>query len=118
MREQKSLDFSGARATTPCSFQVVAFHWKAAVEGGTAHLTILTCRWLASSGCQVCPLTVLFSGATPEKPAYHCGQPAIFTFAFPHGKRSGMATVHALPSTHIAGLIRVQVVTRPLTVPF
>jgi hypothetical protein len=41
MREKKSLDFSAARATTPSRFQVVALHWKAAVEGGTAHLTIL-----------------------------------------------------------------------------
>ena len=45
MREKKSLDFSAARATTPSRLQVVALHWKAAVEGDAAHLTILTCRW-------------------------------------------------------------------------
>ena len=67
MREQKSLECSGARATTPRSFQVVALHWKAAVEGDAAHLTILTCRWLASNGRHCFSPTVRFIGASYEK---------------------------------------------------
>ena len=59
MREQKSLELSAARATTPRRFQVVALHWKAAVEGDAAHLTILTSRWLASNGRHVFPPTIV-----------------------------------------------------------
>ena len=40
MPEQKSLEFSAARAMMPRSFQVVALHWKAAVERDAAHLII------------------------------------------------------------------------------
>ena len=66
MREQKSLECSGARATTPHRFQVVALDWKAAVEGDAAHLTIHACRWLASNGRQIFSPTVRFIGASYE----------------------------------------------------
>ena len=105
MREQKSLDFSAARATTPGRFQVVALHWKAAVEGGTAHLTILTCRWSASNGRQLFLPTVRFIGASYETISILASMPATLTFAFPHGKRSRMAAVYAAPFTHLAGLV-------------
>ena len=105
MREKKSLDFSAARATTPSRFQVVALHWKAAVEGGTAHLTILTCRWSASNGRHLFSPTVRFIGASYKPRGILATMPATLTFAFPHGKRSRMATVYAAPFIHMAGLI-------------
>ena len=64
MPEQKSLEFSAARAMMPRSFQVVALHWKAAVKGDAAHLTIHACRWLASNGRQLFSPTVRFIGAS------------------------------------------------------
>jgi hypothetical protein len=113
MREQKSLDFSAARATTPGRFQVVALHWKAAVEGGTAHLIILTCRWLASNGRQLFLPTVRFIGLPMKPDVFGQAMPATLTFAFPHGKRSRMATVYAAPFTHLAGLISSKCVGAP-----
>ena len=89
-----------------------------AVEGDAEHLTIHTCRWLASNGYQVFPPIVRFIGASYETIGIWATISERSTFAFPHGKRSRIATIHVEPSTHIAGLIRVQVVTRPLTVPF
>ena len=100
-----ALECSGARATTPCSFQVVALHWKTAVEGDAAHLTILTCRWLASNGRHFFSPTVRFIGASYETISILATMPATLTFAFPHGKRSRMATVYAAPFTHLAGLV-------------
>jgi hypothetical protein len=105
MREQKSLDFSAARATTPSRLQVVALHWKAAVEGDAAHLTILTCRWSASNGRHFFSPTVRFIGASYKPRGILATMPATLTFAFPHGKRSRMATVYAAPFTHLAGLV-------------
>ena len=105
MREQKSLEFSAARATTPCSFQVVALHWKTAVEGGAAHLTILTCRWLASNGRHFFSPTVRFIGASYETISILATISATLTFVYPYGKRSRMATVYAAPFIHMAGLI-------------
>ena len=105
MREQKSLECSGARATTPRRFQVVALHWKTAVEGGTAHLTILTCRWLASNGRHVFPPTVRFIGASYETISILAAMPATLTITTPCGKRSRIAAVYAAPFTHLAGLI-------------
>ena len=118
MREQKSLDFSAARATTPDRFQVVALHWKAAVEGGTAHLTILTCRWSASNGRHFFSPTVRFIGLPMNPDVFGQTMPSTLTFVYPYGKRSRIAAVYTEPSTHIPGLIRVKVVTQPLTVSF
>ena len=105
MREKKSLDFSAARATTPGSFQVVVLHWKTAVEGGTAHLTILTCRWLASNGRHFFSPTVRFIGASYETISILASISATLTFVYPYGKRSRMTTVYAAPFIHLAGLI-------------
>jgi hypothetical protein len=105
MREQKSLECSAARATMPCSFQVVALHWKTAVEGDAAHLTIHTCRWSASNGRHISLPTVRFIGASYETISILATMPATLTFVFPHGKRSRMATVYAAPFTHLAGLV-------------
>ena len=105
MPEQKSLEFSAARATTPRSFQVVALHWKAAVEGDAAHLTIHACRWLASNGRHFFSPTVRFIGASYETISIQATISATLTFVFPHGKRSRMATVYAAPFTHLAGLV-------------
>ena len=113
MREQKSLDFSAARATTPGRFQVVALHWKAAVEGGTAHLTILRCRWLASNGLQFFSPTVRFIGASYETISILAVMPATLTFTTPYGKRSRMVAVCAAPFTHMAGLISSKCVGAP-----
>ena len=113
MREQKSLDFSAARATTPGRFQVVALHWKAAVEGGAAHLTILACRWLASNGRHFFSPTVRFIGASYKPQGILATMPATLTFAFPYGKRSRMAAVYAAPFTHLAGLISSKCVGAP-----
>ena len=66
MREQKLLECSAARATTPRSFQVVVSHWKTAVDGDAAHLTIHACRWLASNGRHFFSPTVRFIGASYE----------------------------------------------------
>ena len=105
MPEQKSLEFSADRATTPHSFQVVALHWKAAVERDAAHLTIHKCRWLASNGRHFVSPTVRFIGASYETIGILAAMPATLTFAFPHAKRSRMAAVYAAPFTHLAGLI-------------
>ena len=105
MREQKSLDFSAARATTPGSFQVMVLHWKTAVEGGTAHLTILTCRWLASNGRHFFSPTVRFIGASYETISILATMPATLTVTTPYSKRSRIAAVYAAPFTHMAGLI-------------
>jgi hypothetical protein len=113
MREQKSLDFSAARATTPGRFQVVALHWKAAVEGGTAHLTILTCRWSASNGRQLFLPTVRFIGASYETIGILATISATLTPQCPHGKRSRIAAVYAAPFTHLAGLISSKCVGAP-----
>ena len=113
MREQKSLECSAARATTPCSFQVVALHWKTAVEGDAAHLTIHTCRWSASNGRQLFLPTVRFIGASYETISILATMPATLTFVFPHGKRSRMAAVYAAPFTHLAGLISSKCVGAP-----
>ena len=105
MPEQKSLEFSAARAMTPRSFQVVALHWKAAVERDAAHLTIHTCRWLASNGRHFLLPTVRFIGASYETISILATMPATLTFTTPYGKRSRMAAVYAAPFTHLAGLI-------------
>ena len=114
MREQKSLEFSAARAMTPRRFQVVALHWKAAVEGDAAHLTIHACRWLASNGRHFFSPTVRFIGASYETISILAAMPATLTFAFPNGKRSRMATVYAAPFTHLAGLVGSKGVGSPL----
>mgnify|MGYP000084548750 CR=1 FL=1 len=105
MREQKSLECSAARATTPCSFQVVALHWKTAVEGDAAHLTIHACRWSASNGRQISLPTVRFIGASYKPWGILATISATLTPQCPHGKRSRMATVCAAPFIHMAGLI-------------
>ena len=105
MREQKSLECSGARATTPRSFQVVALHWKAAVEGDAAHLTIHACRWLASNGRHFFSPTVRFIGASYKPWGMLATFSATLTITTPCGKRSRMATVCAAPFIHMAGLI-------------
>ena len=64
------------------------------------------------------PPTVLFIGASYETIAVLATILATLTSAFPYGMRARLATVHVEPSTHIAGLIRVKVVTRPPTVLF
>ena len=113
MREQKSLECSGARAMTPRRFQVVVSHWKAAVEGDAAHLTIHACRWFASNGRHFFSPTVRFIGASLERVAYADAMPSTLTVAFPHGKRSRMAAVYAVPFTHMAGLIGSKCVGAP-----
>ena len=118
MREKKSLDFSAARATTPSRFQVVALHWKAAVEGGAAHLTILACRWLASNGRHFFSPTVRFIGASLKRVAYADAMPATLTPQCPHGKRSRIAAVYAAPFIHMAGLIGSKCVGSPPMEPF
>jgi hypothetical protein len=118
MLEQKSLDFSGARATTPCSFQVVALHWKAAVEGGAAHLTILTCRWFASNGRHFFSPTVRFIGASYETISILAAMPANLTQKCPYAKRSRMAGVCTAPFTHMAGFIGSKCVGSPPMEPF
>ena len=118
MREKKSLDFSAARATTPSRLQVVALHWKAAVEGDAAHLTILTCRWLASNGRHFFSPTVRFIGASYKTISILAAMPSTLKVAFPHGKRSRMATVYAVPFTHLAGLIGCKCVGSPPMEPF
>ena len=105
MREQKSLECSAARATTPCSFQVVALHWKTAVEGDAAHLTIHACRWSASNGRQLFLPTVRFIGASYETISVLAVMPATLTFTTPYSKRSRMVAVCAAPFTHLAGLV-------------
>ena len=112
MQEQKSLECSGARATTPHRFQVVALHWKTAVEGGAAHLTILTCRWSASNGRHVFPPTVRFIGASYETISILATMPATLTVTTPYSKRSMMAAVYAAPFTHMALLPRDRVAPR------
>ena len=118
MPEQKSLEFSAARATTPRSFQVVALHWKAAVEGGAAHLTILACRWLASNGRHFFSPTVRFIGASYKPRGILATMPATLTFAFPYGKRSRMAIVYTAPFIHMAGLRGSKCVGSPPMEPF
>ena len=105
MREQKSLECSAARATTPCSFQVVALHWKTAVEGDAAHLTIHTCRWSASNGRQLFLPTVRFIGLPMKPDVFGQAMPSTLTFVFPHAKRSRIAAVYTAPFIHLAGLI-------------
>ena len=105
MREQKSLECSGTRAMTPRSFQVVALHWKAAVEGDAAHLTIHACRWLASNGRHFFSPTVRFIGLPMNPDVFGQAMPSTLTFVYPYGKRSRMATVYAAPFIHMAGLI-------------
>ena len=118
MREQKSLECSGTLAMTPRSFQVVALHWKTAVEGDAAHLTIHTCRWSASNGRQIFSPTVRFIGASYETIGILATISATLTFVFPHGKRSRMATVYAAPFIHMAGLIGSKGVGSPPMEPF
>ena len=118
MREQKSLDFSAARATTPGRFQVVALHWKAAVEGGTAHLIILTCRWLASNGRHFFSPTVRFIGASYKAWGILATISATLTPQCPYAKRSRMATVYTVPFTHMAGFIGSKCVGSPPMEPF
>ena len=118
MREQKSLECSGARATTPRRFQVVALHWKAAVEGDAAHLTIHACRWFASNGRHFFSPTVRFIGASYETISILATMPATLTFVSPHGKRSRMAAVYAAPFIHMAGLIGSKCVGSPPMEPF
>ena len=105
MREQKSLECSGARATTPRRFQVVALHWKAAVEGDAAHLTIHACRWLASNGRHFFLPTVRFIGLPMNPDVFGYPISATLTFVYPYGKRSRIAAVYAAPFIHMAGLI-------------
>ena len=50
--------------------------------------------------------------------AYQHLQGAILTSTNPYGMRVRMAMVHAEPSTHMAGLIRVLGVAPPPTEPF
>ena len=118
MPEQKSLEFSAARAMTPRSFQVVALHWKAAVEGGAAHLTILACRWLASNGRHFFSPTVRFIGASYETISILATMPATLTVTTPYSKRSRMAAVYAAPFTHMALLIGSKCVGSPPMEPF
>ena len=113
MPEQKSLEFSAARAMTPRSFQVVALHWKAAVERDAAHLTIYTSRWLASNGRHFFLPTVRFIGASYETIGILATISATLTFVFPHGKRSRMAAVYAAPFTHLADLVSSKCVGAP-----
>ena len=113
MREKKSLDFSAARATTPSRLQVVALHWKAAVEGDAAHLTILTCRWSASNGRHFFSPTVRFIGASYKPWGILATISATLTFTTPYGKRSRMGAVCAAPFTHMAGLISSKCVGSP-----
>ena len=118
MPEQKSLEFSAARATTPRSFQVVALHWKAAVEGDAAHLTILTCRWSASNGRHFFSPTVRFIGASYKPRGILATMPATLTFVYPYGKRSRIAAVYAAPFIHMAGLRGSKCVGSPPMEPF
>ena len=118
MREKKSLDFSAARATTPSRLQVVALHWKAAVEGDAAHLTILACRWSASNGRHFFSPTVRFIGLPMNPDVFGQAMPSTLIFVFPHGKRSRMAGVYAAPFTHMAGLIGCKCVGSPPMEPF
>ena len=119
MPEQKSLEFSAARATTPRSFQVVALHWKAAVERDAAHLTIHTSRcWLASNGRHFFSPTVRFKGASYETISILASMPATLTFTTPYGKRSRMATVYTAPFIHMAGLRGSKCVGSPPMEPF
>ena len=118
MREQKSLECSAARATTPCSFQVVALHWKTAVEGDAAHLTIHTCRWSASNGRQIFLPTVRFIGASYETISILATISATLTVTTPYGKRSRMATVYTAPFIHMAGFIGSKCVGSPPMEPF
>ena len=118
MREQKSLECSGARAMTPRRLQVVVSHWKAAVEGDAAHLTIHACRWLASNGRHFFSPTVRFIGASYKTIGILATISATLTFVFPHGKRSRMAAVYAAPFTHMAGLIGSKCVGSPPMEPF
>ena len=105
MREQRSLECSGTRATTPRSFQVVALHWKAAVERDAAHLTIYTSRWLASNGRHFFSPTVRFIGASYKTISILATISATLTRQCPYAKRSRMAAVCAAPFIHMAGLI-------------
>ena len=118
MREQKSLEFSAARAMTPRRFQVVALHWKAAVEGDAAHLTIHACRWFASNGRHFFSPTVRFIGASYKAWGILATISATLTVVFPYGKRSRMAAVYAVPFTHMAGLIGSKGVGSPPMEPF
>ena len=118
MWEQTSLECSGARAMTPRRFQVVVSHWKAAVEGDAAHLTIHACRWLASNGRHFFSPTVRFIGASYKTISILATMPSTLTFVFPYGKRSRMATVCAAPFIHMAGLIGSKGVGSPPMEPF
>ena len=60
----------------------------------------------------------VFHMNTMKRVAYPDAMPYTLRVVFPHAKRSRMITFHIEPSTHTSGLIRVKVVTRPLTVPF
>ena len=118
MPEQKSLEFSAARAMTPRSFQVVALHWKAAVERDAAHLTIYTSRWLASNGRHFFSPTVRFIGASYETISILATISATLTVTTPYGKRSRMATVYTAPFIHMAGLRGSKCVGSPPMEPF
>jgi hypothetical protein len=118
MREQKSLECSGARATTPRRFQVVALHWKAAVEGDAAHLTIHACRWFASNGRHFFSPTVRFIGASYKTISILATISATLTPQCPYAKRSRMATVYTVPFTHMAGFIGSKCVGSPPMEPF
>ena len=118
MREQKSLEFSAARAMTPRRFQVVALHWKAAVEGDAAHLTIHACRWFASNGRHFFSPTVRFIGASYETISILATIPANLTQKCPYAKRSRMAGVYTAPFTHMAGFIGSKCVGSPPMEPF
>ena len=118
MREQKSLEFSAARAMTPRRFQVVALHWKAAVEGDAAHLTIHACRWFASNGRHFFSPTVRFIGLPMNPDVLGQAMPSTLTFVYPNAKRSRMAAVYAVPFTHMAGFIGSKCVGSPPMEPF
>ena len=103
---------------TPRSFQVVALHWKAAVERDAAHLTIHTSRWLASNGRHFFSPTVRFIGLPMNPDVFGQAMPSTLTFVYPYGKRSRIAAVYAAPFIHVAGLIGCKCVGAPPTEPF
>ena len=75
------------------------------MERDTAHLTIHTCRWLASNGCHSFSPTVCFIWNTMKRVAYPDAMPSTLRVFFFHTKRSRMTTFHVEPFTHMAGAI-------------
>ena len=77
-----------------------------------------SCRWFASNGRHFFSPTVRFIGLPMNPDVFGQAMPSTLTFVSPYAKRSRMATVYAVPFTHMAGFIGSKCVGSPPMEPF